>query len=576
MGESSQFVGREQAGVRVAWNVQVPLRDAVRLSAIAYLPRNQVAPSPAVLTLTPYVAQTFHDRGMFFAAHGYPFIAVDVRGRGNSQGSFRPLVNEARDAFDVVEWLARQPYCDGRVAMWGGSYGGFVQWGAAKEFPPHLATIVPVATPYAFLDFPCRNNIPLTYWMQWLTFVAGRTSQDKTYWNNEFYWGEKFREWMESGAAFKDLDSLLGLPSEIFQEWVSHPRPDAYWDSCNPTSEQYSRISIPILTITGCYDNNQPGALAHYQEHMRNATAEARSRHYLVIGPWDHAGTRTPQTKFAGIEVGTASLIDLPKLHTDWYAWTMQGGSRPEFLKNKVAYYVMGTDMWRYVDTLEAVTARVEALYLASESNPTDVFASGMLKMEPPHRSEPDHYVYDPRDVSLAPLESTVDPDTRADHRMVYAAVGKQLVYHSAPFQQDTEVCGFFRLALWMSIDQPDTDFRASIYEVCLDGSTIELSTQRMRARYREGLREQKLVRTSEPLRYDFESFPFISRSIAKHHRLRLVIGPVNSIIYQKNHNSGGVVAEESILDAQTVTVRLFHDESHPSALYVPLGQTKT
>ena len=86
---------------------------------------------------------------------------------------------------------------------------------------------------------------------------------------------------------------------------------------------------------------------------MQNGTPEARDRHYLVIGPWDHAGTRTPQAQVGGLKFGTASLVDLPKLHLDWYAWTMQGGAKPEFLQKRVAYYVMGADQWRYADTLE-------------------------------------------------------------------------------------------------------------------------------------------------------------------------------------------------------------------------------
>src|SRR5262245_39854539 len=129
------------------WGVKIPLRDGVHLSATAYLPSGHAAPTPAIFTLTPYVGQTYHDRGLYFAEHGYPFLTVDVRGRGNSEGEFEPLIHEARDAFDVVEWLAQQPYCNGQVAMWGGSYGGYVQWAAAKELPPHLAAIAPAAAP---------------------------------------------------------------------------------------------------------------------------------------------------------------------------------------------------------------------------------------------------------------------------------------------------------------------------------------------------------------------------------------------------------------------------------------------
>lgn len=548
------------------------MRDGVNLSATVYLPSKRTVPAPAVFTLTPYIGQSYHDRGMYFAANGLPFLTVDVRGRGDSEGVFQPLANEPRDAFDVVEWLAGQPYCNGKVAMWGGSYGGNVQWSAAKEFPPHLVTIVPVAAPYFGVDFPIRGNIAAPYWMQWLTLVTGRAAQERIFWNNGRYWGAKFRQWTESGAPFRNLDEQLGNPSPVFQEWCSHPQQDAYWDDFNPTAEQYAKLSIPVLTITGMYDGDQLGALMHYKEHMRHGSAANRERHYLVIGPWDHAGTRTPALEFCGLKVGAAGLVDLPKLHLEWYAWTMQGGPKPAFLKKNVAYYVMGAEKWRYADSLEAITARSIALYLHSNGNPSDVFKSGTLSAITAVEGEPDHFVYDPSDVALAALESTVDPENRVDHRMVYASIGRHLVYHSAPFAQDTEISGFFKFHAWLSIDQPDTDFRATIYEVGIDGTAIQLTTDILRARYREGLREAKLIHTHEPLRYDFEGFTFVSRLAKRGTRLRLVVGPINSIYSQRNYNIGGVVAEESRRDARPVTVRLLHDNLRASALHVPLG----
>lgn len=565
-----------RASVHMQWGVKIPLRDGIHLNATLYMPKNHALASPAIFTLTPYVGQTWHDFAVYFAGQGYPFLTVDVRGRGNSQGDFDPFVQEAKDGHDVVEWLAQQPYCNGQVAMWGGSYAGYDQWATAKEFPPHLATIVPVASAYMGVDMPIQSNIAMPYLMQWLTLVWGRTSQEKLFFNNELFWGAQFRQWFESGVSFKQLDTFLGNPSAIFQEWISHPHQDSYWDTCNPTSEQYARLSIPILTITGSYDSDQAGALMHYREHVKNSTAAERARHYLVIGPWDHFGTRNPRQEFCGLKVGAASLIDLPRLHLQWYGWTMQGGPKPEFLQKNVAYYVMGAEKWRYADTLEAVTARSELLYLQSSGNPTDVFRSGSLTREPSAKSQPDHYVYDPRDIGHAALESTMDPESRVDQRMIHAAVGKQLVYHSAPFEKDTEISGFFKLCAWISIDQPDTDFRASVYDIDLDGGGVLLTTDSIRARYRESLREEKLIRTKDPLRYDFECFTFVSRLIKKGNRLRLVVGPINSIYSQRNHNSGGVVSEESMQDARTVTAVLFHNESHPSVLYVPFGRPET
>jgi uncharacterized protein len=308
---------------------------------------------------------------------------------------------------------------------------------------------------------------------------------------------------------------------------------------------------------------------------MKHGSPEARARHYLVIGPWDHAGTRTPSESFGGLTFGPASLVDLPKLHLDWFAWTMQNGPRPEFLQKRVAYYVMGAEKWRFADALEAVTAQSRAYYLDSVGGASDVLASGSLSGRPSKGGE-DRYVYDPRDVSRAKLESTLDRQSLTDQTLMYARSGRQLVYHTAAFEEATEISGFFRLSAWIAIDQPDTDFLVSVYEIRPDGSSIPLTTDQMRARYRENVREPRLITSKGPLRYDFDRFTFVSRQIGKGSRLRLCISPIDSIASEKNYNSGKQVADESMSDARPVTVRLYHDRAHPSALYVPMGQPET
>jgi uncharacterized protein len=561
----------DAAKVEWQWGVKIPLRDGVRLNATLYKPAGLKEPKPCLFTLTPYIGQSYHDRGMYFAAHGYPFLTVDVRGRGNSEGSFRPLIQEAKDGYDVVEWLARQPYCNGKISMWGGSYAGYDQWVTATEFPPHLATIVPVASPAAGVDFPATHNVFYPYDMQWLSLTSGHTSQDQVFDDNPF-WTGMFRRWIESGTSFRKLDSFAGNPSPIFQEWVDHPDLDAYWDAYNPTSEQYAKLTLPILTITGMYDDDQPGALAHYSRYMQVASAAARARHFLVIGPWDHPGTRTPKQEFLGMKFGPASLVDLPQLHLDWYRYTMEGGARPAFLQKPVAYYVTGAEKWRYAETLEAITAESRPWFLDSSGDSArDVHSAGSLSPIGLSRGAPDQYHYDPRDISLAKIESESDPDSLLDQE-VFLANMAQLVYVSERFEQDQEISGFFRFDVWIAIDQPDTDFVVTVAEISPNGTVAPLSFDIMRARYRESLRSQRLVDTKEPLHYDFTHFTFASRLVRKGSRLKVVLSAANSIKYQKNYNSGGVVADETIADSRAVTVKLFHDARRRSALYVPFA----
>jgi uncharacterized protein len=558
--------------VQFQWGVKIPLRDGVKLNATVYRPLDQKDALPCVFTLTPYIAQSYHDRGMYFAGHGYVFLTIDARGRGNSEGEFTPLLQEAKDGHDIVEWLGTQSYCNGKVTMWGGSYAGYDQWATAKEFPSHLATIVPVASPKPGVDYPMRNNIFYPYDMQWLTLVSGKAGQEMIFGDSGF-WSSNFRRWYEAHAPFSELDRYVGNPSPIFHTWIGHPAQDAYWDSYSPTREQYAKLDLPILTITGHYDGDQPGALGFYDEYMQYASAAGKDKHYLIIGPWDHPGTRTPRAEVAGLKFGEASLLDMNALHKSWYDWTMKAGAKPEFLKDKVAFYVVGEEAWRYAPTLAAVTARSEPWYLDSAGGrANDVFASGSLGKDKASGGKPDRYVYDPLDTTPAQWETVDVPNGLTDQRGIINSAGKILVYHTPALAQDTDLAGFFKLSAWISIDQPDTDFVTAVYEIKQDGSSVALSDDMLRARYRKSLRDAQPVKPGAIERYDFDHFTFTARRIAKGSRLRLILAPVNSLWSQKNYNSGGIVANESGKDARKVTVTLYHDASRPSALYVPIA----
>lgn len=552
------------------WGVKIPMRDGVRLNATVYKPKGD-EPAPAIFTLTPYIADSYHSRAYYFAQQGYAFLLVDCRGRGNSEGSFEPFVNEGRDGHDIVEWLAGQPWCDGSVTMWGGSYAGFNQWATLKESPPHLKTIVPAAAAHAGIDFPFFKNIFYAYEMQWLTLTSGVTGNSDLF-DEASFWIEKFRELYLDQRPFKELDQVVGNSSTYFQTWLQHPTPDDYWDRLALTPGEYGQIGIPILTITGHYDDDQPGAMQFYRSHMEWGSPEGRAQHYLIIGPWDHAGTRTPSQEFGGLKIGEACMLDLNKLHKEWYDWALKGGPKPEFLKKRVAYYVMGAEEWKYADSLEDIPVTKKRLYLNSDQDGTnDVFRSGWLDEESPTQSEPDRYVYDPLDLRPAEMEREEVKDYLTDQRYDLNLYGNGLVYHSAPFEADTEVSGYVRLVVWISLDVPDIDFTVTLSEITLDGGRIQLTQDMLRARYRQSLRQETLVVPGEINCYEFDTFMFFSRRISRSSRLRMVISSPNSIYYQKNYNSGGVVAEESAEDARTAHVVLYHDSEHPSYLEIPV-----
>jgi putative CocE/NonD family hydrolase len=559
-----------EPSVDMLWGVKIPMRDGVHLNATIYKPAGDATPQPVIFTLTPYIADTYLDRASYFARHGYVFALVDVRGRGNSEGKFEPFANEGRDGHDVVEWLAKQPFCNGKVTMWGGSYAGYDQWATLKERPPHLATIVPAAAVHPAIDFPFLDNIFYPYDMQWLTFTSGVTPNQKTFGDGPF-WIARYQALARDHVPFRELDRITGNATTVFQKWIEHPIPDAYWDAMTPSPDDYRAITVPILTITGHYDGDQPGAMTYYRRHMQYGTAEAKAKHYIVIGPWDHAATRTPRKEIGGLTFGEASMVDLNKLHKEWYDFTMKGGPKPEFLKKRVAYYVTGAEEWKYADSLENIPMKTRTLYLDSSGEANDVFHSGTLAETQPSASKADRYVYDPLDTRMAELESEEIRNPITDQRYALNLFGAELVYHSAPMPKETDLTGWVRLTVSLSMDVPDTDLGATLYEIKPDGTSVQLTSDIKRARYRESLRQEKLVTPGEIDRYVFDSFTFVSRRLAKGSRLRLVVGASNTINLERNYNSGGAVAGESAKDARTAHVTLYHDAQHPSFLELPM-----
>ena len=354
---------------------------------------------------------------------------------------------------------------------------------------------------------------------------------------------------------------------------------DVYYDAMVPTREQFAKITLPILAITGQYDGDELGALAYYRDHLANASAETRAKHFLIIGPWDHAGTRTPTDEVGGIKFGGAAVIDLNDLHRQWYDWTMKSGHKPEFLKDRVAYYLLApgnsgaNGEWKYADDFEKLTANHYAFYLdASDGGGNGVFRAGTLS-EKPAGTGTDEYIYDPLDTHRGEEVENVENEKTAgvDQRRALNIGKDGLVYHSEPVSKETTLVGCPKLTLWISPDAPDTDVTAELDEILADGTSIALWSDVRRLRYRESVRQEKLVNLGEAVRCDFDPGLFIARRMAKGSRLRLVISAPNSIYFEKNYNSGGVVANETAKDARTTHVRILHDAEHASVLDVPI-----
>jgi uncharacterized protein len=333
------------------------------------------------------------------------------------------------------------------------------------------------------------------------------------------------------------------------------------------------------LTITGQYDGDELGALTFYRDHMANVSPEVRAKHFLIIGPWDHAGTRSPTDEVAGVKFGPGAIVDLNDLHRQWYDWTMKAGPKPAFLKNQVAYYLLApgnsgaNGQWKYAEEFATLIANPKTFYFASKNGDAHgAFRSGALT-ENRTIEGADKFTYDPLDTHRGELVEGVEPkekSARIDQTFALSIGSDGLVYHTEPLPNETPLIGCPAVTLWLSIDTPDVDLECDLYEIQPDGTSIALWSDMRRLRYRESLREPKLVRPGEIVRCDFNPGLFVARRLMKGSRLRLAVTAVNSIFWQKNYCSGGVVAEETAKDARTCHVQVYHDADHASAIQLP------
>lgn len=563
-------IGHEATDVDFQWAVKIPMRDGVLLNATVYRPPNwQQQQLPSIITITPYISDRYHPDAQYFSRHGYAFLVVDTRGRGNSAGEFLPMdLQDGTDGHDVVQWVAAQPWSNGKVAMRGGSYGGYNQWATARYFPANLSTIVPIASPYHGVDFPMNYNVQYPYVIRWLTLTSGVTPQGRIF-GDDAFWNRKYLEYHQSGIAFAQLDELVGNPSATFQRWISHPHLDDYWAKRVPSAQALNKLSLPILTITGYYDGDQPGAMQYYREHMQHGNAAAKASHYLLLGPWNHSGTRMPTQEFGGIRFGDAMMFDAFALDHAWYQWTMADGERPGFLKDRVTYFVAGGNAWKSAPSLEAVANHELKLLLGSQQQQHTAFATGSLTESATDGLDYSHYRYDPLDTSKA--ERGDAEAYLIDQSEVIHTNGDGLIFHSEAFTEATEISGFLKLEAWLEMDVADTDINVTVYEIKADGSSIALAGETLRARYRESLREPKLVEPGRVNLYTFERFYWFSRLLAPGSRLRLFIRPANGVQQQRHYNAGKPVHLQTSNDARTATIKLHHSKRYPSRLILPI-----
>lgn len=538
-------------------NVLVPTPGGATLSAVVVRSRTQAAPAPAAMRFTIYTDPSRNlSAAVQAAARGYVGVVVDARGKRLSTDAIRPYETEADDAAAAVAWIARQPWSDGRVAMYGGSYEGFAAWAAAKRRPPALKTIVPYVAAIPGQGLPMENNVFLNANYAWPFYVANhRLLDDDTYADRE-RWRRLPEAWYASGRAYREIDQVDGTPNPWLQRWLSHPAYDGYWQAMVPYGEEFAQIDIPVLSITGYYDDGQISALHYFKEHLRHRPDAA---HVLLIGPYDHFGAQAAlkPRSVNGYDIDPSAQFDTEDLTFQWLDHVLRDGPRPALLRDRVNYQLMGADTWAHAPSLAAAAEPV-AFHLSGEQcGPYRCLTRGAAST-PPLRQQVDFadrttqgHAYYPNPVVRDGLE-----------------VDSGFVFASAPFERPTAVVGTFSGALKVRIDRRDFDFSVSLYEWRADGSIMQLSYYLGRASHARDMSRRELLAPGEWVTIPFERTRMTGRRMDAGSRLLVVVDVVKDAWHQVNMGSGKDVSDESIADA----TRPLQIEWHPdSVVRIPL-----
>ncbi len=564
----------------------IPMRDGVMLEAWITKPAHLVGKAPAVLELTQYdIDGSRRHEATSLAERGYVFVQTEVRGRGRSGGEKNDNLGlqVGRDGHDLVEWIAQQPWSDGHVFMYGGSFVGMTQWRTAAQHPPHLSGIAPYVPIYPGWDVPNTNGIPQAWSAVILGYTAGRTL-NTGFIGNAAYWQGKMLEHYAAYGPFGDLDEAIGIAQDdwsmtdargqrksFMKMWLDHVGDEAFNLAAEPKPEDYAAMHLPILAATGFFDDDQPGALRYYRGYIAHAPDAEIAKSFLVIGPWDHGGTQRPEKTIEGLAIPEVAVLDMDKLHADWYDWLLGRAAQPSFLRDKLAYFMLGADEWRYAPSLDAASSgkNLDFYLSAPEGTPENIYRSGMLERNAPSAQPPAIVISDPRELpELDMAKYAEEEDLTSQFR---AFQKRAIVFHSAPFEKPVEITGRMRLDLQVQSDAPDFDLWAQVMMVLPDGSAVKLGEDIRRARFRNSVFKQELLAPGQFADVAFE-FYWMARRIPAGARLRLTIAPLNSPNYQKNYNTGGRIGYENITDARVAHIKVFHDGAHSSRLLLPLA----
>ena len=636
-------LSQPEYGIVVARDVMVPMRDGVRLATDIYRPAIDGEPAPgrfpAILGRTSYDKTSpqlwVEPVAEFFTRRGYVVVLQDLRGRHRSEGAgqyFHTVnVNEGRDGYDTIEWIAAQPWSNGRVGMTGSSHGAIVQQVAALHRPPHLTTIWPDVGPTNIYAHEAREGGAMALHMFGALFLHAHDAQEL----RDDPAGRRrieaamaeLRDWVFRTPFKPGQTPLAAVPNleRTLFDYYYRGAYDEFWSQeCANQEAHFERhADIPAVFSGGWHD---PFAIAT-TTYFAAMARQNRSPQRLIMGPWTHTSMRGAGETFAGdVDFGPAALWGDARYNQERLRWfdrwlkgaEEQGSRAAEEPAAPVLIFVMGGGSGRKnrdgrLD--HGGQWRAEQEWPLARTRFTDYYlrAGGLLSPEPPAGDDPPaRYAFDPRHpvptiagtvtgfYELVPLgegmnPAYVPPRARMRSLVLPGAAHQQeapgiigarppypplaarpdvLVFQTPPLAAPVEVTGPITVTLWISSSAVDTDFTAKLLDVYPpsedypDGYHMNLVDSIIRVRYREGWEREVLMTPGEIYRVTI-TLPPTSNLFAAGHRLRLDISSSNFPRFDVNPNTGEPVGRHTHLVIAHNAVYL--DRAHPSRVTLPI-----
>ena len=557
-------------GVTLERGVGFRLSDGVTLVSDHYYPAGE-GPWPTLLMRQPYgrdIASTVvYAHPSWFARRGYNVVIQDVRGRGDSEGTFYPFRHEGLDGAETIAWLRTRAECNGRIGMYGFSYQGATQLLAAAEEPEGLQCIAPAMTAcdlyrgWFYHNGALRLASALGWGLQMLKEDARRLGLREASAKLETAWANVRAQAMHLPYAEHPAITDPELPSYV-RDWFEHDVAGEYWSAMD-VSERAHQIDVPALHVSGWYDTYLEGSVRGFNL-LRSAAKSQRAREnqYLLAGPWVHIPW--------GDRVGEASLGAEALLNTDvlllrWFDhWLKDAGTFAG--EPRVRHFAMGANHWFAADDCSGKAERV--LHLHSSGRAESRKGGGTLAGAAPHEEPPDVFVYDPEVPVAAPggMQAMSGVFDQAGLELG----NNLLVYTSEPLEEVMHVFGAPRVILYAMTSASNADITAKLVRVTASGRVEFCCIGIARSSYVFGARYE----ADAVQRWEFRLEP-TSTVFAAGERVRLEIAGCAFPLYDRNPSSAVKASEMSPWNWGRSTHTVFHDGERPSALRLPVIEVR-